>query len=118
MQAMSTPRAPDLEERHGTEAPDTLVQERVKRPPLYRVLLHNDDFTTRDFVVMVLVRYFYKPHEEATRIMLDVHVKGMGVAGVYPRDIAASKVEQVERHARQQEMPLRLSMEPDDPADD
>lgn len=62
---------------------------------------------------MVLMRYFHKSHADATSVMLHIHTKGRGIAGVYPRDIAVTKVAQVERLARQHEMPLRLSMEPD-----
>ena len=90
-----------------------ITKRRVKRPPLYRVIFHNDDYTTRDFVVMVLMRYFHKTHPEATRLMLDIHHKGQGVAGIYPHDIAKSKILQVERLARQNEMPLKLTLEPD-----
>lgn len=93
---------------------DVLTKKRLKRPPLYRVIFHNDDYTTRDFVVMVLMRYFHKSHAEATSVMLHVHTKGKGIAGIYPYDIAATKVAQVEQLARQHEMPLRLSLEPED----
>ena len=83
-------------------------------PRAWRVLLHNDDYTTRDFVVMVLVRYFHKTQTEATHIMLHVHHNGMGVAGIFPYDIASTKKHQVEQLARQYEMPLKLSLEPED----
>ncbi len=78
------------------------------------MLLHNDDYTTRDFVIMVLVRYFHKNQTEATHIMLHVHHNGMGVAGIFPYDIASTKKHQVEQLARQYEMPLKLSLEPED----
>ena len=110
---MSTKDPGNGDPRHEKDT-SVLTRRRVKRPPLYRVIFHNDDYSTRDFVVMVLMRYFHKSHADATSVMLHVHTKGRGIAGVYPRDIAATKVAQVERLARQHEMPLRLSMEPDD----
>lgn len=85
----------------------------TKRPPLYKVLLHNDDFTTTDFVVEVLMRHFDKAHAEATQIMLQVHHRGVGVAGVYPKDQAETKVAEVIDEARAQSMPLMLSLEPE-----
>ncbi len=90
------------------------LQERRKlsRPRLYKVLLHNDDFTTMDFVVDVLVRYFRKSQSEATRIMLEVHQRGMGVAGVFTYEVAETKVAQVTAEARQLGMPLRCSVDP------
>ena len=111
---MSTPKDPDRGAPKGNEQTDVLTRRKLKRPPLYKVLFHNDDYTTRDFVVMALMRYFHKNHAEATRIMLHVHNNGVGVAGIYPYDIAATKVAQVEQLARQQEMPLKLSLEPED----
>ena len=96
------------------EKTDIITRRRFKRPPLYAVLFHNDDYTTRDFVVMVLMRYFHKSHAEASTLMLQVHTKGQGLAGIYPYDIANSKRAQVERLAREHEMPLRVSIQPED----
>ena len=97
------------EDQGGQVATDQATTPRtVKR---YKVLLHNDDFTTMEFVVEVLVSYFHKSEAEATHIMLSVHHKGHGVAGVYPKDIAETKVAQVEAYAKEQKMPLRLSIE-------
>ena len=79
---------------------------------MFKVLLHNDDYTTREFVVYVLERIFHHSEAEATRIMLHVHRNGVGVAGVFTREIAETKVHKVERLARQNEYPLVLSMEP------
>jgi ATP-dependent Clp protease adaptor protein ClpS len=78
---------------------------------MYRVILFNDDYTTMDFVVEILVSVFGKPAAEATRIMLDVHKKGRGVCGVYTRDIAQTKVTRVHQLARKNQFPLRCSFE-------
>jgi len=83
----------------------------VKEPPLYKVLLLNDDYTTMEFVVDVLVFVFHKSSEDATRIMLDVHKKGAGVCGVYPYDVAQTKVETVDTLARENGFPLKCIME-------
>jgi ATP-dependent Clp protease adaptor protein ClpS len=84
---------------------------RVKPPPLYKVMLLNDDFTPMDFVVAVIQKFFAMDREQATRIMLKVHREGVGVCGVFPRDIAATKVEQVIAYARQHQHPLACVME-------
>lgn len=90
-----------------------LAEERVrpKRPPLYRVVMLNDDYTPMEFVVWVLQLVFHKPAEEATRLMLDVHTKGKGVCGVYTLDVARTKAQQVERLARRHEHPLQCQLE-------
>jgi ATP-dependent Clp protease adaptor protein ClpS len=77
------------------------------------VLLHNDDFTTMEFVVMVLMEIFNKSRTEATHIMLYVHTKGVGLAGVFARDVAETKVQQVVDTAREQGHPLMCTMEPE-----
>lgn len=89
------------------------VKERLKteRPGLYKVFLLNDDYTTMDFVVHVLENIFRKNPVEATRIMLHVHKKGKGLAGVYARDIAETKIAEVHDLARENEYPLRCEME-------
>ena len=95
----------------------TLTQARVEpqleRPRMWRVLLHNDDFTTQDFVVWVLESIFQKPHAEAFAIMLSVHQSGMGVAGVFTHDVADTKVKATERLAEEHEFPLLATMEPE-----
>lgn len=80
-------------------------------PSMYKVVLVNDDFTPMDFVVLVLQKYFHKDAVTATRIMLKIHHKGKGVCGIFPKDIASTKVEQVLRHARQEGHPLQCTME-------
>ena len=86
-------------------------KQKVKEPPLYKVLLHNDDYTSMEFVVLLLEKVFSKSTPEATRIMLNVHQQGIGVAGVYPKEIAETKVAIVHDLAQKNEYPLRCSME-------
>ncbi|MFN0061464.1 MAG: ATP-dependent Clp protease adaptor ClpS [Myxococcaceae bacterium] len=93
---------------------ETRVERRLKKPPLYKVLLHNDNYTTRDFVVAVLRGVFHKSEQDAVRIMLHVHHTGIGVAGVYTYDVAETKLRTVEQLAQQNEFPLRLSLEPEE----
>jgi len=83
----------------------------LQEPKMYRVILHNDHYTTMDFVVEVLMRVFHKPADEAVKIMLDVHKKGAGVCGVYNFDIASTKAFRVHHMARQMEFPLKCSLE-------
>ena len=84
---------------------------KLKPPPMFKVLLLNDDFTPMDFVVAVLQTFFSMNREQATQIMLKVHMDGVGVCGVYPNDVAIAKVEQVVTFARQHQHPLRCVME-------
>jgi ATP-dependent Clp protease adaptor protein ClpS len=86
---------------------------RAKRAPRWRVLLHNDDYTTMDFVVYILMRHFQKSSAEATHVMLQVHHKGCGVAGVFARDVAETKVAVVTAEARDSGMPLKVTAEPE-----
>ncbi len=90
-----------------------LAEERVKQkpPPLYKILLLNDDFTPMEFVIEVLKLFFSMNQEQATRIMLKVHTEGVGVCGIYPSDIASTKVKQVVEFARKNQHPLRCVME-------
>jgi ATP-dependent Clp protease adaptor protein ClpS len=97
---------------------ETRSEKKVKRPRMYRVLLHNDDYTTREFVVEVLKSVFRHTDAEAVRVMLHVHYNGVGVAGVFTREIAETKIAIVERMAKEREYPLRLSMEPEDDEDE
>jgi ATP-dependent Clp protease adaptor protein ClpS len=90
----------------------TESEKKLKAPPLYKVLLHNDDYTTMEFVVEVLQSVFHHPPAQATQIMLHVHRSGIGVAGVYTYEIAETKCSVVEAMARRHEFPLKCSMEP------
>ncbi|MFT4099870.1 MAG: ATP-dependent Clp protease adapter ClpS, partial [Burkholderiaceae bacterium] len=84
---------------------------KVKTPPMYQVYLINDDFTPMEFVVTVLQKFFGMGREKATQVMLKVHRDGKGVCGVYPRDVAATKVEQVSSYSREHQHPLQCVME-------
>lgn len=87
------------------------TQEDIREPSMYKVLLHNDDYTTMDFVVEILMSVFNKPFEEATQIMLNVHHSGIGLCGVYTYEVAETKVETVDALAKEKGFPLRCTME-------
>jgi len=96
----------------GDVAIDTEKKAKLKKPRRYKVLLHNDDYTTMEFVVSILESIFHKSPAEATQIMLKVHNEGTGIAGTYTREIAETKVEQVHESAQRHGFPLRASYEP------
>lgn len=100
------PPETDLEEAAVAES-----REKVEEPPLYKVLLHNDDFTTMEFVVWVLESVFNMSEEQAIQVMLNVHLRGIGVAGIYTYEIAETKVEKTTALAREHEYPLLVTME-------
>ena len=87
------------------------TRDQTQEPPLYRVLIHNDDYTTMEFVVEVLMYVFNKSPETAAKIMMNVHQKGIGVCGVYTHEVAETKVNAVHNLARESGFPLRCSME-------
>jgi ATP-dependent Clp protease adaptor protein ClpS len=93
------------------EAVVTESETRLRKPPLYQVVLHNDDFTTMEFVVYVLQNVFQRSEIDALRIMLQVHLEGLGVAGVYTYEIAEMKVSKVTELARANEFPLLCTIE-------
>lgn len=102
-----------------TDAPDgdlavKTAPPELKRPPLYAVVLMNDDYTPMDFVIEILQQYFALNLDQATQVMLTVHYEGKGIAGVYPRDIAETKANQVNNYARSQGHPLLCQIEPKD----
>ncbi len=87
------------------------TRKKVKRPSMWNVILHNDDYTTQEFVVQILKAWFHRTDTDARQIMLTVHHKGQGVAGTYTRDLAESKVAKVTEYARTNGMPLKLTTE-------
>ena len=106
------------------EKPDTVVvheaktKKKLKKPRLYRVLLHNDDYTTMEFVVAILEGIFHKSEADATAIMLLVHRTGIGVAGVFTREIAEAKAQDATQAAEKAEFPLLCTTEPDEDPDE
>lgn len=91
----------------------TRTRTRTKKPSMYKVLMLNDDYTPMEFVVQVLEQFFNKPHEEAVKIMLHVHQRGVGVCGVYTYEVAETKVTQVIDYARKNQHPLQCTLEKD-----
>jgi ATP-dependent Clp protease adaptor protein ClpS len=102
----------DTERKTGGEVLER-TRPQTRRPPLFKVLLLNDDYTTMDFVIEVLESIFNKEPAEAYRIMMAVHTQGKGLCGVYPYDIAETKIENVVERARENGFPLRAAMEPE-----
>lgn len=98
-------------EKQRDEQVITESKQKLQKPPLYKVLLHNDNFTTMEFVVFILVTVFQKSESESVRIMLKVHNEGIGIAGVYPYDIAEMKVAKATQLAREREFPLLCTLE-------
>ena len=97
---------PDIQEGVITD-----IEEEVTEPPMYKVLLHNDNFTTKEFVVSILVAVFQKSLDEATRLMWKIHRTGIGVCGVYPYEVAETKVDIVTATARENGFPLQTTLE-------
>jgi ATP-dependent Clp protease adaptor protein ClpS len=93
-------------------APVAESEEKTDEPTLFKVLLHNDDYTTMEFVVWVLASVFNMPEEQAIQVMLNVHLQGIGVAGIYTFEVAEMKVEKTIALAREQEFPLLATLEP------
>jgi ATP-dependent Clp protease adaptor protein ClpS len=87
------------------------TRQRVEPPPMYRVVLHNDDYTPMDFVIDVLSRFFNLQYEQATEIMLKVHYEGKGICGTFTAEIAETKVQQVMQYAKEHQHPLLCTME-------
>lgn len=117
--SMSDQRAPkifaqnaaDWERESGIGLKPEIAEPELKEPPLYKVVILNDDYTPMDFVVDVLERFFSLSNEHATRIMLQVHTEGRGVCGLFPKDIAETKSAQVNDYARQHDHPLLTEIE-------
>lgn len=100
-----------IHDQEHDELTVTESKQKLKKPPLYKVLLHNDNFTTMEFVVFILREVFHKAESDAVRIMLQVHHQGIGVAGVYTYEIAETKVAKVMGLARQYEFPLMCTLQ-------
>jgi ATP-dependent Clp protease adaptor protein ClpS len=98
-------------ERNGQGLAVEAARPKLKRPPMYRVLLLNDDFTPMEFVVHILQTFFAMNREKATQVMLHVHTRGKGICGVYTHDVAETKVGQVNAYSRKHEHPLLCTME-------
>ena len=105
----------DSDKRESDHEDGLLLEkkQKLKKPPQYKVVLHNDDFTTMEFVVFVLKSVFNKSDNDAVRIMLNVHQQGAGIAGIYSHEIAEAKVNKVTSLARSQEFPLLCTIEED-----
>jgi|GEM_PF-80829 len=112
IQAMAEPNDPSENHDEQHESDVAVVTLEAGRPPFYAVVLFNDDYTPMEFVIEVLQQYFGLDLDRATEVMLSVHYQGKGVAGVYPRDIAETKAQQVNRYARSQGHPLLCQIEP------
>lgn len=97
---------------HGAATLDARPDQQVEPPRMWQVLLHNDDYTTQEFVVWVLETVFHKPRAEAFAIMMNVHRTGIGVAGVFTRDVADTKAKAAQDAAEEQEFPLLVTVEP------
>jgi len=100
----------DKDEQSGTA---TINKKKLQAPRMYKVLMHNDDYTTMEFVILILQKFFNKNHNDAQAIMLDVHKKGFGVCGIYTFEVAESKVAKVIKYARDNGHPLQCSTEPE-----
>lgn len=98
---------------HEDDSTETIIKSKIQLPKKYKVLLHNDDYTTMEFVVFILKNVFHKTSAEAEQIMLAVHNQGTGTCGVYTHEIAESKTNKVTQLAKENSQPLKCSMEPE-----
>ena len=111
---MATKHRPADDDGNAGVATETKNKEKLQKPPLYKVLFHNDNYTTMEFVVWVLVTVFHKSESDAIAVMLAVHRAGVGVAGVFTHEIAETKINRTHQLAKEHEFPLKLSMEPEE----
>jgi ATP-dependent Clp protease adaptor protein ClpS len=100
-----------LEQDFDTKILDRSQEDLIEEPEFYKVLLHNDDFTPMDFVVEILQKFFNKVDEQANQIMLEVHNSGVGLGGIYPREIAETKMTLVHKYAHESDYPLKCTIE-------
>lgn len=103
----------DNHDHEGEGGTSTIIKPKIQLPKKYKVLLHNDDYTTMEFVIFVLQAVFHKSIDDAERIMMEVHKKGIGVCGIYTFEIAESKAKKVERLAKEHSHPLMCTIEPE-----
>ncbi len=111
---MASKQRPDSGDSDTGVATKTRKKEKLAKPPLYKVLFHNDNYTTMEFVVAVLREIFLKSESDAVAIMLNVHKNGFGIAGVYTHDVAETKINKTHALAKEAEYPLKLTMEPEE----
>jgi ATP-dependent Clp protease adaptor protein ClpS len=105
-----------MSEHHPQHGDQALIEEakpRLQKPRMYKVILLNDDYTPMEFVIVILEQFFYKNREQATQIMLHVHTKGVGICGVYTKDVAETKVKEVLNFANENQHPLQCTLEPE-----
>lgn len=111
---MATKQRPNADDGDTGVATETKKKESLKKPPLYAVVFHNDNYTTMEFVVFVLTSVFHKSESDAVQIMLNIHRTGVGIAGVYTREVAETKVQKTHALAKENEYPLKLTIEPEE----
>ena len=113
---MATRKNPGTDSGNGDVATETQSKpkDKLAKPPLYKVLFHNDNYTTMEFVVAVLREVFHKSESDSVAIMLNVHRNGLGVAGVYTFEVAETKINKTHALAKEHEFPLKLTMEPEE----
>ncbi len=111
---MASKQRPDSGDSDTGVVTQTRKKEKLAKPPLYKVLFHNDNYTTMEFVVAVLREIFLKSESDAVAIMLNVHKNGFGIAGVYTHDVAETKINKTHALAKEAEYPLKLTMEPEE----
>ncbi len=109
---MSDKKEPGGNHGSGTGLIVERSKPKLKKPPMYKVLLHNDDYTPMEFVVKLLMKIFHMSQPRAEQVMLHVHTRGIGVCGVFPREIAETKVQLVIDHALEYQHPLQCTMDP------
>ena len=111
---MATKQRPGTDDGDTGVVTETKKKEQLKKPQLYRVIFHNDNYTTMEFVIAVLREVFHKSESDSVAIMLNVHKNGFGVAGVYSFEVAETKVNRTHQLAKEAEYPLKLTMEPEE----
>jgi ATP-dependent Clp protease adaptor protein ClpS len=111
---MATRKGPQQDDGGVGTVPEEKTKQRLQKPKLFKVIFHNDNYTTQEFVIAVLRSIFHKQESDAVAIMLNVHINGMGVAGVYTWEVAETKVNETHARAREYEFPLKLTIEPEE----